>query len=75
MQAGGKSALSQKSDEPPLRTDEQLATLAGTSRDTIRKVSKKPITNSLGDPFAGGHPKSNATHSKYIYFPCIDISH
>ena len=64
MQAGGKSALSQKSDEPP-----------GTSRDTIRKVSKKPITNSLGDPFAGGHPKSNATHSKYIYFPCIDISH
>lgn len=35
---GGKAALSQKSDEPPLRTDEQLAKLAGTSRDTIRKV-------------------------------------
>ena len=35
---GGKSAVSQKSAEPPLRTDEQLAKLAGVSRDTIRKV-------------------------------------
>lgn len=35
---GGKVALSQISDEPPIRTDEQLAQLAGTSRDTIRKV-------------------------------------
>lgn len=35
---GGKVALSQISDEPPTRTDEQLAKIAGTSRDTIRKV-------------------------------------
>lgn len=36
---GGKVAASQKSDAPPkIRTDEQLAKLAGTSRDTIRKV-------------------------------------
>lgn len=36
---GGKVAASQKSDAPPkVRTDEQLAKLAGTSRDTIRKV-------------------------------------
>lgn len=35
-----QESVSQKSDEPisQLRTDEQLAKLAGTSRDTIRKV-------------------------------------
>ena len=37
---GAHPQLSQKSDEAvaPIRTDEQLAKLAGTSRDTIRKV-------------------------------------
>ena len=36
---GGKVAARQISDTPPkVRTDEQLAKLAGTSRDTIRKV-------------------------------------
>ena len=36
---GAHPQLSQKSDEAaPARTDEQLAKLAGTSRDTIRKV-------------------------------------
>lgn len=36
----GQEKVSQKSDEPisAARTDEQLAKLAGTSRDTIRKV-------------------------------------
>ena len=33
-----KESASQKSDAPKVRTDEQLAKLAGTSRDTIRKV-------------------------------------
>ncbi len=33
-----RESASQKSDAPKIRTDEQLAKLAGTSRDTIRKV-------------------------------------
>ena len=33
-----KSGLRQKSDEVQTRTDEELAKLAGVSRDTIRKV-------------------------------------
>lgn len=36
---GERTDIRQKSDEcSPARTDEQLAKLAGTSRDTIRKV-------------------------------------
>lgn len=35
---GGKVAVSQISVEPPIRTDERLAQVAGVSRDTIRKV-------------------------------------
>lgn len=40
LRRGSESPVSQKSDEreTPIRTDEQLAKLAGTSRDTIRKV-------------------------------------
>lgn len=56
---GGKSALSQKSDEPPIRTDEQLAKLAGTSRDTIRKV--KVIEAIRATPSLQGAAQSNAT--------------
>lgn len=40
LRRGSESPVSQKSDEreTPIRTDEQLAKLAGVSRDTIRKV-------------------------------------
>jgi len=39
MQAGGNSAeVGRQNSDNPQRTDEQLAKLAGTSRDTIRKV-------------------------------------
>ena len=39
LKRGSESPVSQNSDErEPIRTDEQLAKLAGTSRDTIRKV-------------------------------------
>lgn len=36
--SGVSTEGSQISDTLPIRTDEQLAKLAGTSRDTIRKV-------------------------------------
>ena len=39
MQAGGNSSeVGRQNSDNPQRTDEQLAKLAGTSRDTIRKV-------------------------------------
>lgn len=39
LKRGSETPVSQNSDErEPIRTDEQLAKLAGTSRDTIRKV-------------------------------------
>jgi hypothetical protein len=52
---GGKMAVSQKSDEAPIRTDEQIAKLAGMSRDTIRKV--KVIENEAN---AGNETAINA---------------
>lgn len=51
---GGKTALSQKSDEPPLRTDEQLAKLAGVSRDTIRKIEVIETEAAKGNEVAMG---------------------
>lgn len=53
LKQGTEIPVSQKSDErTPLRTDEQLAKLAGTSRDTIRKVKVIETEAEKGNPTA-----------------------
>ena len=63
----------QKSDEQtPIRTDEQLAKLAGTSRDTIRKVKTieqaaeagNPVAVQVRDELRSGEKKS--IHGAYV---------
>ena len=54
LKRGSEAPVSQISDErEPIRTDEQLAKLAGTSRDTIRKLvcaqtNRKAIQQQFG---------------------------
>ncbi len=56
--SGKPKSVSQKSDEViTARTDEQLAKLAGTSRDTIRKARQTHFENELHISYTQGHKK------------------
>lgn len=70
---GKPKSVSQNSDEViPIRTDEQLAELAGTSRDTIRKVKAieqaaeagNPVAVQVRDELRSGEKKS--IHGAYV---------
>ncbi len=61
---GGKKAVSQKSDEVPIRTDEQIAALAGMSRDTIRKVKVIESEAEKGNETATGTPRTGRTNCR-----------
>lgn len=70
---GGKSAVSQKSAEPPLRTDEQLAKLAGVSRDTIRKVKVIEQEASKGNQTAIDAREAVKSGEKSIHKAYIEV--
>ena len=59
LKRGTESPVRQISDEreTPIRTDEQLAKLAGTSRDTIRKARQTHFENELHISYTRGHKK------------------
>ena len=73
----GQEKVSQKSDEPisPIRTDEQIAKLAGMSRDTIRKVKVIENEANSGNETAIAARDAVKSGSKSIHKAFKEIRH
>lgn len=70
---GAHPQLSQKSDEAGARTDEQIAKLAGTSRDTIRKVKVIETEAAKGNQTAIDAREAVKSGEKSIHKAYIEV--
>ena len=76
LKHGDELPVSQNSDErTPIRTDEQIAKLAGTSRDTIRKVKVIEVEADKGNETAIAARESVLSGDKSIHKAFTEVRH